>query len=70
MEDTSEININKAFKSYAEGKISLQKVSRIAGITYMEALEELKRQTSISSTKKRGLVGKYRMGDEIKETPN
>ncbi len=35
-------NINKAFESYAVGKISLQKAARIAGITYREAFEVLK----------------------------
>ncbi len=45
MEDTlRKYHINKAFKSYVEGKISLQKAARIAGITYREALEELKRR--------------------------
>ncbi len=46
MEDTlQKYHINKAFESYAEGKISLQKTARIAGITYREALEELKRRS-------------------------
>ncbi len=46
MEDTlQKYHINKAFESYAEGKISLQKAARIAGITYREALEELKRRS-------------------------
>jgi len=36
--------VKKAFESYAEGKISLWKAARIAGITYRGALEELKKR--------------------------
>lgn len=35
----------KAFKSYAEENISLWKAAKMAGITYREALEELKRRS-------------------------
>lgn len=45
MDKLREYRIKKAFESYAEGKISLQKAARIAGITYREALEELKRRS-------------------------
>ena len=46
MEDRlQKYHIDKAFESYAEGKISLQKAARMAGITYREALEELKRRS-------------------------
>ncbi|VVB85879.1 Uncharacterised protein [uncultured archaeon] len=36
--------IKKAFQSYAEGKVSLWKAARMAGITYRGALEELKKR--------------------------
>lgn len=39
-----EYRIKKAFESYAEGKISLWKAARMAGITYRGALEELKKR--------------------------
>jgi len=36
--------IKKAFESYREGKISLWKAAKKAGITYRAALEELKKR--------------------------
>jgi predicted HTH domain antitoxin len=39
-----EYQIKKAFDSYSEGKISLWKAARMAGITYRKALEELRRR--------------------------
>lgn len=39
-----ESRIKKAFGLYAEGKISLWKAAKMAGITYRAALEELKRR--------------------------
>jgi predicted HTH domain antitoxin len=45
MEDTPrKYQIDKAFQSYSERKISLQKAAKIAGITYRETLEELKKR--------------------------
>lgn len=46
MEDIlQQYHIGKIFESHAEGKISLQKAAKIAGIAYREALEELKRRS-------------------------
>lgn len=39
-----EYRVKKAFESYREGKISLWKAARKAGITYRAALEELKKR--------------------------
>lgn len=39
-----EYRIKKAFESYSEGKISLWKAAKKAGITYRAALEELKKR--------------------------
>lgn len=39
-----EYRIKKAFESYAEGRISLWKAAKMAGITYRRALEELKKR--------------------------
>ncbi len=39
-----EYRIRKAFESYSEGKISLWKTAKKAGITYRAALEELKKR--------------------------
>lgn len=36
--------IKKAFGLYSEGKVSLWKAARIAGLTYRGALEELKKR--------------------------
>lgn len=44
MDKLREYRITKAFELYAEGNISLWKAANMAGITYREALEELKRQ--------------------------
>lgn len=45
MDKLREYRIKKAFESYAKGKISLQKAAKMAGITYREALDELKRRS-------------------------
>lgn len=39
-----EYHIKKAFDLYAEGKISLWRAARLAGLTYRGALEELKKR--------------------------
>ena len=39
-----EYHIKKAFDLYSEGKISLWKAARMAGLTYRGALEELKKR--------------------------
>ena len=39
-----EYSIRKAMELYCEGKISLWKAAGMAGITYREALEELKKR--------------------------
>lgn len=39
-----EYHIKKAFELYAEGKISLWKAAKKAGLTYRGALEELKKR--------------------------
>jgi predicted HTH domain antitoxin len=39
-----EYHIKKAFDLYTEGKISLWKAARMAGLTYRGALEELKKR--------------------------
>ena len=39
-----EYHIKKAFDLYTEGKISLWKTARMAGMTYRGALEELKKR--------------------------
>ena len=39
-----EYHIKKAFDLYTEGKISLWKAARMAGLTYRGALEEIKRR--------------------------
>lgn len=39
-----EYHIKKAFDLYTEGKISLWKTARMAGLTYRGALEELKKR--------------------------
>jgi predicted HTH domain antitoxin len=39
-----EYSIKKAMEFYCEGKISLWKAAEMAGITYREALEELKKR--------------------------
>ncbi len=41
-ESLKEYKIKKALELYREGKISLWKAAEIAGITYREALEELR----------------------------
>jgi len=43
-ESLKEYKIKKALELYREGKVSLWKAAEIAGITYSEALEELKRR--------------------------
>ncbi|RLI86164.1 MAG: hypothetical protein DRO98_05765 [Archaeoglobales archaeon] len=43
-ESLKEYKIKKALELYREGKVSLWKAAEIAGITYTEALEELKRR--------------------------
>ncbi|MBE8540547.1 UPF0175 family protein [Geoglobus acetivorans] len=43
-ESLREYRIKKALELYRERKISLWKAAEIAGITYSEALEELKRR--------------------------
>jgi len=44
VESLKEYKIKKALELYREGKISLWKAAEIAGITYREALEELKKR--------------------------
>lgn len=39
-----EYHIKKAFDLYTDGKISLWKAARMAGLTYRGALEEIKRR--------------------------
>ncbi|WP_456371078.1 UPF0175 family protein [Geoglobus sp.] len=43
-ESLREYRINKAMEMYREGKASLWRAAEIAGITYREALEELKKR--------------------------
>jgi len=43
-ESLREYRINKAMEMYRSGKASLWRASEIAGITYREALEELKKR--------------------------
>lgn len=43
-EALKEYHIKKAFDLYTDGKISLWKAARIAGLTYRGALEELKKR--------------------------
>ncbi len=43
-ESLREYKIKKALELYREGKVSLWKAAEIAGITYREALEELKKR--------------------------
>ena len=43
-ETLREYHIKKAFDLYSEGKISLWKAARMAGLTYRGALEELKKR--------------------------
>lgn len=44
VESLREYKIKRALELYREGKVSLWKAAEIAGITYREALEELKRR--------------------------
>ena len=44
MDKLSGYRIKKAFESYAKCEISLQKAAKTAGITYRDALDELKRR--------------------------
>jgi len=43
-ESLKEYKIKKALELYREGKVSLWKAAEIAGITYREALEEIKKR--------------------------
>ena len=43
-ESLKEYKIKRALELYREGKVSLWKAAEIAGITYREALEELKKR--------------------------
>jgi len=43
-ESLKEYKIKKVLELYREGKVSLWKAAEIAGITYREALEELKKR--------------------------
>ena len=43
-ESLREYKIKRALELYKEGKVSLWKAAEIAGITYREALEELKKR--------------------------
>ena len=43
-ESLKEYKIKKALELYREGKLTLWKAAEIAGITYSEALEELKKR--------------------------
>ncbi len=43
-ESLKEYKIRRSLELYREGKISLWRAAEIAGITYREALEELKRR--------------------------
>jgi|Deesub1362B_J571_1020462.scaffolds.fasta_scaffold02966_9 predicted HTH domain antitoxin len=43
-ESLNEYRIKKALESYRDGRISLWKAAEIAGITYREALEELRKR--------------------------
>ena len=53
-ESLREYKIKRALELYREGKVSLWKAAEIAGITYREALEELK---------KRNIPFRYDLGD-------
>ncbi|MDI3497035.1 UPF0175 family protein [Archaeoglobus sp.] len=53
-ESLREYKTKKALELYREGKVSLWKAAEMAGITYREALEELKR---------RGIPFKYHLED-------
>ncbi|KUK07736.1 MAG: Uncharacterized protein XD48_0071 [Archaeoglobus fulgidus] len=53
-ESLREYKTKKALELYREGKVSLWKAAEMAGITYREALEELK---------KRRIQFKYDLGD-------
>ncbi len=44
VESLKEYKIKKALELYREGKVSLWKAAEIAGITYREALEELRKR--------------------------
>lgn len=50
-----EYRVKKAFQSYADGKISLWKAARKAGITYRAALEELKKRNILFRYEKEDL---------------
>ncbi len=43
-ESLREYKIKRALESYREGKVSLWKAAEMAGITYREALEELRKR--------------------------
>ncbi len=43
-ESLKEYKVKKALELYREGKVSLWRAAEIAGITYREALEELKKR--------------------------
>jgi len=43
-ESLKEYKIKRALELYREGKVSLWKAAEIAGVTYREALEELKKR--------------------------
>ena len=44
MESLKEYRVRRALELYREGKVSLWKAAELAGITYREALEELRRR--------------------------
>lgn len=44
VESLKEYKIKRALEQYREGRISLWKAAEIAGITYREALEELRKR--------------------------
>ncbi len=51
-----EYHVKKAFDLYADGKISLWKAARMAGLTYRGALEELKRRNITFRYEKEDLI--------------
>ncbi len=59
-----EYRIKKAFESYRVGKISLWKVANMAGITYRQALEELKKRNIPFKYEKEDLYADVRWATE------
>jgi predicted HTH domain antitoxin len=55
-EALKEYRVKKAFDIYSDGKISLWKAARMAGLTYRGALEELKRRNLLFRYEKEDLA--------------